>query len=334
MELPEGNILLTGATGFLGFRVLERLVEGSFRGKIIASGRSIKPGAVVSSSNVQYLLGDLADLQYVESLFAQCQINYVIHCAALSSPWGKYETFFSANVLSVQYLTQTAEKHGVRRFIHISTPSLYFDFYNRMGIKESDPLPGKFVNHYAATKREAEIVLEKSNLKWVALRPRALVGRGDTVIMPRVIRAYDEGKLRVIGDGKNVVDITPVSNVVDAVLLSMKAKEDACGKKYNIANGAPVQLWDLLRDVLQRLDRRLPEKKIPFAVAMAAATLMEGTARWLLANREPALTRYSVGTIALSFSMDISLAQEYLGYKPRQSVEEAISEFVAWYKNQ
>ncbi|MEZ4771862.1 MAG: NAD-dependent epimerase/dehydratase family protein [Bacteroidia bacterium] len=334
MDIPEGNILLTGATGFLGFRILERLVENRFPGKIIASGRILKPGAEISADNVHYILGDLSDPQYVESLFVQGEISYVIHCAALSSPWGKYEEFFKANVLPQQSLVGISEKHKIRRFVHISTPSLYFDFYNRLGIKESDPLPHKFVNHYAATKREAEILLEKSNLEWISLRPRALVGRGDTVIMPRVIRAYDEGKLRIIGDGKNVVDITPVSNVVDAVMLSLTAGEAACGKKYNIANGAPVQLWDVLRDVLRRLDRNLPDKKVPLSVAMAAATVMEVTARWLFANREPALTRYSVGTIGLSFSMDILLAQKNLGYNPRQSVEEAISEFVEWYKNQ
>ncbi|MDX2249968.1 MAG: NAD-dependent epimerase/dehydratase family protein [Bacteroidia bacterium] len=333
MYLPEGNILLTGATGFLGFRVLERLVENSFSGNIIAAGRVLKPRARLEAGNVHYRLGDLSDAFFTEQLFEEFPITHIINCAALSSPWGQYEAFFRANVLSQKHLIRLAEKHAVKRFVHISTPSLYFDYRNRLDIKESDPLPRKFVNHYAATKREAEILLEKSSLDWVALRPRALVGRGDTVIMPRVIRAYDEGKLRIIGNGENFVDITPVSNVVDAVVLSLTAPEKACGKQYNIANGAPVKLWAMLAGVLQRLDRHLPEKKVPLAIAMTAATLMETAAKWTPGHREPALTRYSVGTIGLSFSMDISLAQKYLGYSPQQSVKEAMDEFVEWYKN-
>ncbi|MEZ4826175.1 MAG: NAD-dependent epimerase/dehydratase family protein [Bacteroidia bacterium] len=331
MDLPHGNIVVTGATGFLGFRILERLAESGFPGKIIAAGRTMKPGAIVTGENITYLLGDLSDPAYVESLFSHSP-RYVINCAALSSPWGTYEEFFHANVLSQQHLIAFSEKYRISRFVYISTPSMYFDFHHRWNIRESDPLPRKFVNHYAATKREAEILLEKSSLEWISLRPRALTGRGDTVIMPRVIRACDEGKLRVIGKGDNQVDITPVSNVVDAVMLALSAPVQACGQPYNISNGDPVLLWKMLGGVLQRLNRNLPDRKVPFAVAMAAATLMETTARLSRAKKEPALTRYSVGTIGLSFSMDITHAKNRLGYTPRQSVAEAIDEFVEWYK--
>lgn len=332
MHPEKANILITGATGFLGSRILERLAAQKSEGLIFAAGRTLKSFAMVDSPGVRYLLGDLADPGYVKSLFADREIRFVINCAAKTAAWGRYEDFYHANVLSQKYLIEESMKAGVLRFVHISTPSIYFDFRDRMGIRESDPLPTRMVNHYAATKLEADKLLETSQLSWIALRPRALVGRGDTVIMPRVIRAFDEGKLKIIGNGENLVDLSSVSNVVDAVMLSLTAGESATNRIYNISNGNPVRLWEILGSTLAQLDRKLSPKKIPYGLAMAVATLMELSRRLTRNYHEPALTRYGVGTIGLSFSMDISKAQRHLGYQPRQSVHEAIEEFLAWYK--
>ena len=333
MHPNKANILITGATGFLGSRILERLIAQKHEGVIFAAGRSLKSFATIESPQVHYLLGDLSDPGYVNSLFADRNIRFVINCAAKTAAWGRYEDFYQANVLSQKYLIEESSKAGVLRFVHISTPSIYFDFRDRIGIREADPLPARMVNHYAATKLEADQLLEESHLSWIALRPRALIGRGDTVIMPRVIRAFDEGKLKIIGNGENLVDLSSVSNVVDAVMLSLTAGKNATHRIYNISNGNPVRLWEILGNTLARLDRKLSPKKIPYGLAMALATLME-TSRKLTRNyQEPALTRYGVGTIGLSFSLDISMAQQYLGYQPRQSVHEAIEEFLVWYKS-
>ncbi|MEO0898599.1 MAG: NAD-dependent epimerase/dehydratase family protein [Bacteroidota bacterium] len=332
--IPHSNILITGSTGFLGSRLLERILESDFSAKIIGAGRSIKPHASFEDERLTYVLGDLSDSNYVERLFNEFPIDCVVNCAALSSPWGKYDEFYQANVQSQHELIKQAEAKSIRRYVHISTPSLYFDFQDKMNVKESDPLPINMPNYYAATKLEADRLLQTSNLSWISLRPRALVGRGDTVIMPRVIRAADEGRLRIIGDGNNHVDLTPVANVVDAIILSINAQESAAGEIYNIANGAPVSLWPILQATLAKLGRELPQKKIPLGLVMNIARLMEFYSRNLGGYKEPSLTAYGVGTIAYSFSLDIAKAKEKLGYSPRLSVEEAIDEFVDWYKAQ
>ena len=331
MEQISGNILLTGATGFLGFRTLERLEALPNVSQIIACGRKLKPDAKIESPKVHYQLGDLGNPDYVRSLFENRKIDYIIHCAALSSPWGTYQQFYQANVLPQRNLIKRAEENGVKRFIFVSTPSLYFDFKDRLNIKESDPLPEKFVNQYAATKREAEKLLEASKLDWIGLRPRALVGRGDTVIMPRVIRALKENRLKIIGSGENIADLTPVSNVVDSILLSITAPETALNKVYNISNGKPVKLWEVIRKTLSLLNLIPPNQKVPTYLAMTAASLMEVYSRFI-SKKEPVLTRYGIAVLAKSFTMDISLARKHLGYEPHQTVEEAIGEFVSWYQ--
>jgi nucleoside-diphosphate-sugar epimerase len=324
------KILVTGATGFLGFRIVEVLAA---RGHdIIAAGRTIAKSHFVDLPNVKYQLGDLADAGYVKGLLADSP-DIVINCASLSSPWGRYDTYYRSNVLSQQYLIQESEQAAVSRFIYISSPTIYYAHRNILGVKESDPLPATPVNHYAATKLKAETLLNASQLNYVVLRPRALIGRGDTVIMPRLIRAYQEGKLKIIGKGENLADLTCVSNVVQAVECAMHADEQALGKAYNISNDDPVKLWPTINGLLEVLGYTKLEKQVPLSVAMAAAWLMEKKSV-LTGYKEPPLTRYSVGVLAYSMTLDISQARKLLGYVPGQSTEDGIKEFVAWYKKQ
>ena len=68
----------------------------------------------------------------------------------------------------------------------------------------------------------------------------------------------DEGKLKIIGKGDNIVDLTSVSNVVNAIVLSLNAKNNVLYNTFNISNGKPIKLWDAIRDTLVKLDKKLP----------------------------------------------------------------------------
>ena len=323
------KILLTGATGFLGYRTLEKLVHLPEVTQIVATGRTIKKSHCVNHPKVKYVLGDLTDVSFVETVMQD--IKYVIHAAALSSPWGSYSEFYQANVQIQKNLIAASQKNDVTRFVFVSTPSLYFDFNDRLNIKESDPLPTKFVNAYAETKRLAEIELEKANIPYVILRPRALTGRGDTVIMPRLIKAYDDGRIKIIGTGKNVVDLTAVANVVDAIILGLLATGKSLNETYNITNGTPVNLWDKIDFILTKLGRGLPQKKVSYWLVYKVASLMEFKSK-MTNKKEPSLTKYGVGILAKTFTMDISKARKLLNYSPKVTTEQAINEFVNWYK--
>jgi 2-alkyl-3-oxoalkanoate reductase len=322
------KILLTGATGFLGYRTLEKLVNLENVEQIKATGRILKNTHKVDHPKVAYILGDLTDTLFVDTLMTE--VDCVIHAAALSSPWGKREAFVAANVTTQKNLIQAAKKNSVRRYIYISTPSMYFELNDKFNIKESDPLPAKYINAYAETKRLAEIELEKAAIPFVIFRPRALTGRGDTVILPRLIRAYDEGRLKIVGNGKNIADLTSVANVVEAIILALTT-EKGINQTYNITNGAPVKLWDSITDILNKLGKTPPTKKIPFGVVKTVAKIMEIKSK-MTNMKEPALTVYGVGILAKSMTMDITKAKSLLGYDPKVTTEEAIEEFVNWYK--
>lgn len=321
------QILVTGATGFLGSRTVERLsvMPGL---SVRATGRKLKTNNQVKADNVHYMLGDLNDSDFVSQLVDG--VDCIVHAAALSSPWGSKDDFWESNVNPTKLLLEAATRQDVTRFVFISTPSMYFEMKSLFGLKESNSLP-RPINQYAASKREAERLIRAATVPYVILRPRALIGRGDTVIIPRILRAHKEARLRQMGNGKNKVDVTPVVNVVDAIVLGLEAQGKALNETYNISNGDPVALWPMLKTLLAKLSLPSLTKSIPIPLILKVARLMEWHARWFNGNQEPTLTVYGVGTMTMNFSMDISKAQNLLGYTPRQSVDEALDEFIEWH---
>ena len=323
------NILLTGATGFLGFRTLERLVQLSNVKKIVATGRILRKSREILNPKVEYVLGDLKDKLFVSTILKD--IDIVINTASLSSPWGSEDDFYLANVLTQKHIITSSENLGVKRFIYISSPSIYYNGEDRIMVKENDPLPTRFVNNYSKTKREAEVLLENSNLNYIIIRPRAIIGRGDTVIMPRLIKAHSDGRLKIIGNGENKVDLTSVNNVVESIILSMNAPDKALNNAYNITDRNPVSLWSSINYVLKGIGKEKVNKTVNFRVAYFAAFLLEFVSRWIT-KKEPSLTRYSVGVLSKNFTLDVSKAEKLLNYNPVITTEKSIEEFINWYK--
>lgn len=325
------NILITGATGFLGFQLVKYLKGQGYQ--VFATGRNPAMAEKLASLKVPCHTGEISDQAFVTALLKG--MDAVVHTAGLSSPWGPYQAFYEANVLGTEHIVQACLAQGVPRLVHISTPTLYVRNQHCVNIRESDPLPDLPINHYAQTKGVAEKAVQAGiaqGLQAIMLRPRAIVGEGDTVIMPRLLRAHAEGRLRVIGDGRNWVDMTSVQNVCYAVELGLKAEGQALGEAYNITNGEPVRLWDAVAEVFERLDLKLNRRKLPFAVAYALAAALEQLAKANPAQPEPALTRYSVIMLAKSQTLNIDKARRLLGYTPRYSLSHAMDDFVAWWK--
>lgn len=328
------KILITGATGFLGYRLAERLQAQGHT--LTTTGRNPEMGLRLQHLGTRFVPGSINDDAHLRTL---CRgQDAIVHTAGLSSPWGKYEDFYRINTQGTEQMVAAALAEDVPRFVHISTPSIYVQNKDCMNIRESDPLPERFINAYAQTKYAAEqrvLAGAEQGLETVMLRPRALIGRGDTVIMPRLLRAHEAGRLRRVGDGRNQVDLTPVDNVCHSIelALALPSESPALQEAFNISNGDPVNLWDTLKEAFKRLHLSLEtERGIPFGVAYAMAAAMEASARRKKGYPEPPLTRYGVIMISRSQTLNIDKARQLLGYEPQVSVGEAMDHFIAWWR--
>ena len=328
------TVLVTGATGGLGRNAVEYLLT---RGVAVrATGRNLTIGQQLESAGAAFFPADLAAMPYDDMRPLVEGVDAVWHCAALSSPWGRREDFLRANATATENLLTAAGIESIPRFVHISTPALYFDFQHRWGIPESF-LADRFVNHYAATKAAAEAVIYQQvglwpSMKQVILRPRAIFGPHDQVLIPRLdkILSKNNGRLPLPRGGATVLDLTYVTNVVHAMWLASSAPV-ASGSIYNITNDDPQVLAEVLQRLfVQELGRPLKIIDVPYGLLAKVASALEFVSRFT--GKEPTLTRYSIGALAFDMTLDIRRAKDELGYAPVVSMEEGIRRTAEWIK--
>jgi nucleoside-diphosphate-sugar epimerase len=328
------KILITGATGCLGRNLANKLLRDGEH-QIYATARNQKIGKILENQGAIF---QSVDLKNREKIINLCQNkDIVFHCGALSSPWGKYRDFYETNVLGTQNIIDGCLQHNVKRLVYVSTPSIYFDFFPKYQITESNILP-KPVNNYASTKLIAEKIIDQAftnyKLPVITIRPRAIFGAFDTTIMPRIINVAKKGKLPLINDGKALIDVSYVENVVDSLILCAEASNNFLGKKYNITNDQPIILKELLEKSFAALDLDFTPKIISYKKALGVATFLELIASLPFVKSEPLLTRYAVGVFGISQTLNIEAAKKDLGYRPKIDIDQGIQLYAKWWKGE
>lgn len=316
--------VVTGGGGFLGGAVTRLLRQ---RGDSVCSfTRSRYPW--LDELGVEQSLGDLANLADVERAVTGCDV--VFHVAAKAGVWGRYSAFFDTNVTGTQNVIAACKKHGVRRLVYTSTPSVVHAGKDVEGADESLPYPKHFEAYYSETKAKAEKAVLAANgpdLATVSLRPHLIFGPGDPHLIPRIIAVAKAGKLKRIGTKTITVDVTYIDNAAQAHLDAADRLDigtPPAGKAYFLSNGEPVELWPFIARVLAEAGAPPVTTTISAWKARLAGRVME-VLYWLLPlPGEPPMTRFVASQLSTSHWYDISAARRDLGYAPKVSVEEGL----------
>ena len=318
---PHRRALVTGATGGLGLAVVEALTEAGYA--VRATGRDASAKARLEALGAEVALADLTAAGVVEALCAG--MDAVFHAAALSSPWGPDAVFQAVNVTATGALLAAAKAAGASSFIFVSSPSIYTRPKDQLGLTEADLPTDRPMNAYAATKGEAERLVLAANapgFATVAIRPRAIVGPDDKVLLPRVLRLVAGGRFPVMRRGAAMIELTDVRDAAHAMLLADQRRESAAGRPFNISGGRPISMRDLALRLGEALGRPLTLVPVSVGVTMAAAALMQAVCKILPGQPEPPLTPYSVAALAWSQTFDLTQARAVLGYEPRYDAVE------------
>lgn len=325
MNAPGKRILVTGATGFLGGAICRELRAHGCR--VVAAGRDTARLAELAHDGCETCAGDLGDEGVADDW---PRVDGAVHAAALSSPWGRAAEFERSNVRATRHILEVARRERWERLVFVSSPSIYHRGIDQLGLTEETPWPRRAVNHYAASKRVAEFAVRESGVPTVILRPRALYGPRDTVLLPRIVRAAGSGRLPVIGRGDNITDLTYVDNAAHAVRLALECPLPGRGwDDFNITDGQPVALWPTLAALLPRLGVAAPRRRRPRWLLRSVAAAAEAVGA--LRGREPVLTRYGVDVLSCSQTFDLTKARERLGYTARVGTTEGLDRFTAWW---
>jgi nucleoside-diphosphate-sugar epimerase len=205
-----------------------------------------------------------------------------------------------------------------------------FDGRDEAGIDELAPYPKKYLAHYPHTKAIAEQQVLAANgptLSTVSLRPHLIWGPGDNHLFPRLIQRAQQGRLRRVGTGKNVVDTTYVDNAADAHLLAAnKLSPDApmAGKAYFISNGEPVPLWNLIDRMLACGGMPPVKKHISAAAAYWIGSILETAYSVTGSREEPPMTRFVARQLATDHWFRLDAARRDLGYVPQITNDEGL----------
>lgn len=324
-SMSGARVLVTGASGFLGGYVVPDLQRHGH--EVFASGRNTEALAGVADE-AHRVPGDLASLR-----MRDLPVDAVIHCAALSSPWGPWKDFHEANVIGTGHVVEFARRNDVRRVVHVSSPSVYATNRDRLGIRETDVDPSNRLNGYIRSKIAAENLLlealdEGAIRELVIVRPRGLIGVGDPSLIPRLLDVHERIGVPLFGGGENLIDVTAVENVAAALRLAV-TRGDAAGGVYNISNGDPRRFRELLTALLTLMGVRPRFRPMDRRIAWALASALEGVCTALPNRPEPPLTRYTLSTIAYSQTLDITRATAELGYRPEVSLDDALAAVAA-----
>ncbi|MCR4647918.1 MAG: SDR family NAD(P)-dependent oxidoreductase [Lachnospiraceae bacterium] len=317
------KVLVTGATGFLGKYLVEELLNNGY--EVIAQGRNeARLKELKETYSVETLCADLSEMAD-----KQIETDFVIHAAALSTVWGRWDDFYNSNVEGTKNVIEFCKKNNVKKMVHVSSPSIYTEKADRYNISVDEVNKNNRLSFYIRTKIMAEDLVNKAfkdGLNTVIIRPRGLFGIGDTSIIPRLIKANRTIGIPLFNGGKNVVDITCVENVALALRLAIESGSDN-GKTYNITNDEPTEFKSILESLFDKIGEETHYRKLPLGLVYFLATLLEGVYKLFHIYKEPSITRYTVLTLGYSQTLDIENAKNDLNYKPIMTLEEGIIKY-------
>ena len=314
------TILITGSSGFIGSSLRRRFEEAGW--DTIGVGRR-------ATSQSKYYRCDLAkDLDFeLERLLRSADV--VVHAAARSSPWGTRRQFFLANVRATKNLIDACEKNGRPRLVYVSSSSVYYEPRDQIQITESTPQAEKPINRYAASKQLGEKMIREYSGGWVILRPRAVYGRGDTVLFPRILKAAKAGRLPLLTRPGPVAigDLISIQNLCEYFLIA--ANDGSLMGDYNLTDNEPVEIHKFLFGIFDRLGIPHPTKRLSVQSAHQLAAVIEWVYGWTMPWLEPPITRFGVHVFAHSKTFDIAKTIADLGH-PKFTTAQCVDDFVSW----
>jgi nucleoside-diphosphate-sugar epimerase len=310
------NALVTGGGGFIGSALVRDLIRTGY--DVTSFSRGDYPE--IRRKGAKTIMGDVTDINSV--LKATENIDIVFHVAAKAGLAGSYKKYYETNVTGTENILKACKLNKIKYLIYTSSASVVFDGDDIKGANESMPYPARPLSYYTATKALAEQMVLQANsprLSTIALRPHLVYGPGDNHLLPGIIKQAKAGKLRQIGSGKNLIDVSYIDNVVMAHLNAADSfinSPESSGRAYFITNGEPVLLWDFLNMMLKASGIEPVKKYVPAWSAIIFSVLDEVLHKTILRTSEPLLTKLLVMELSRSHWFDINNACRFLNYDP------------------
>ena len=324
------TILITGGNGFVGRHLVPALQGRGDQVRVLAL-----PGEDASWLEQRGVAVYYGDVRSPQSLAPAVQgTDAVLHLAAMMDVWRPIGDYRAVNVTGTENIGRAALGAGVRRFVHMSSSSVYGVALGRPA-DESFPL-APFGDPYPITKAEGDKVVQRmiaeDRLPAVIIRPDQIFGPGDHLHFGHMADRLRSGRGIVVGSGDNAMPFVYVTDIVRGLLLALD-HDQAVGQAYNITNDRPLTQKQLLQAIAGEIGALPPRLHIPYRALYAAGYLAERLATVVPSSRSrPPVTRLGVAFFGTDNRYAIHKARRELGYSPEVDLRDGIRLAAQWYR--
>ena len=323
--------LVTGATGFIGSHLAERLVRDGYQVRCL-----VRPTSDTTSLNgldVELATGDLTSAHSLERAVEGCR--YVFHCGAMVSDWATPKEVSRVNVEGTRELLSASAAASVRRVVHFSSTDVY-GYPGGIEIDETYAATS-FRNWYAQTKLQAEAEVRRfavtHDLDAVILRPSTVYGPRSREVVLEIARAIRSGHMLLIDNGRAIAGLCFVDNLVDATLLAMH-HDGARGQAFNATDGLAITWRELADGLADGLGCSKPRWSMPYRLAEGVGFSLEHGYRALhrttRLKTRPLLSRQAVHVMGTNQSFSNRKARELLAWEPRVDYATGLEVTLDW----
>jgi nucleoside-diphosphate-sugar epimerase len=322
---PAETVLVTGATGFLGSRLVERLLSEGTRVRVLARSSTRARGLADRGADV--VVGDIADLDKLAA--AADGTTVVYHVAGrLLVPGVAPQEYERVHVRGTRALVSICRRlPSIRRFVHVSTTGVLGATGDRPAGEDAPMRP---TNIYEETKARAEMIVRESwgdGLPAAIARPGLVYGPGDLHLLP-FFHSVLRRRFRPIGSPQVLLHPIYIDDLIDALTLCGR-HPNAEGECFHLAGRTPVSLAELARTIAQAGGTRFPAGYIPISAARAVALVGDRLPAAL--RRSAPLTTSRLDFLTHSRVYDTSRAARLLGFTAATDIAAGVAMSLTWY---
>ncbi|MDH7507540.1 MAG: NAD(P)-dependent oxidoreductase [Candidatus Thermoplasmatota archaeon] len=322
------KVLVTGGTGFIGSHLVDELLDNNYNVRVLK--RRTSKDIFLKGKKVTFSFGDLGNPKSLEK--ACLGVDIVFHIAAIPRDWGSKKDFYEVNLKGTKNLLDACVKNRIPKFVYMSSAAVYGFPKTNQPITED--YPKKPAAKYGKTKYKAEQLLWKYGLEngifVSAIRSPLVTGPRDRMIAPFLINALKSGRFFYIGSGEQKISISDARDIAYLLRIIGETRQ-ANAQVYNVKSFdcTPRQIIEKLSE---KINTPLPKKYMSYKKAYFIAFFIEGL--WTILRREnPLLTKHKVKVLGHNRIINISKAENELGYKPKYDLNTTIDDTVMWYNS-